>query len=347
MDVLENDQDGPLGRHALELVEQRREDHLALLLRAGRQRRKAPVRRHPEQLGEERHVARRISRRRPQQGFQPVEPCSGIAVRLEARARFELGDKRMERALRIVRRAEIAQARLPFALKPLQQIFGDARLADAGLAREQHDLALAAPGLIPTAQQPVDLLLPADQRRKGAHAPRLEPADAGYVAAHLPRLDGLRQSSDPDDAERVAVEHPPHQPTRAGGDHHLARRCRGLQQRRHVWRLADRNALSSVAGPQRLPDNNQPRGDADARLKGHSGSDLQPADRVEDGKAGAHGLLGVMLMSRRVAKIDQHAIAQVLGDKSIESGHHIGAPFVEGGDQIPHVLGVKTGRKEH
>jgi len=82
------------------------------------------------------------------------------------------------------------------------------------------------------------------------------------------------------------------------------------KQRRHVWRLADRNALSSVAGPQRLPDNNQPRGDADARLKGHSGSDLRPADRVEDGKAGAHGLLGVMLMSRRVAKIDEHAIAR-------------------------------------
>ncbi len=52
-------------------------------------------------------------------------------------------------------------------------------------------------------------------------------------------------------------------------------------------------------------------------------------------------------MRRRVAKIDQHAIAQVLGDKSIEPRHHIGGRFVERGDQITHVLGVKTSRKRH
>ena len=79
------------------------------------------------------------------------------------------------------------------ALEPGQQAFGDARLADAGLAREQHDPALAALGLIPTAQQQLDLLLPADERGQRARAPRLEPADAGRLAAHLPRLHGLRQ----------------------------------------------------------------------------------------------------------------------------------------------------------
>src|SRR5204862_4196329 len=95
------------------------------------------------------------------------------------------------------------------------------------------------------------------------------------------------------------------------------------QPRRQVWRPADRNALSCVAGPQPLADDNQPGGDADARLKGHVGTSLQHADRVEDGKAGAHGLLIVMLISRRIAKIDEHAIAEVLGDKSIESRHYI------------------------
>ena len=52
-----------------------------------------------------------------------------------------------------------------------------------------------------------------------------------------------------------------------------------------------------------------------------------------------------MLMSCRVAEIDEHAIAQVLGDKSVKSRHHIGDHLVEGGDQIAHVLGVKTCRK--
>ena len=233
------------------------------------------------------------------------------------------------------------------ALEPDQQAFSDARLADAGLAGEQHDPTLADLGLIPTAQQQLDLLLPANERGQRARAPRLEPADAGRLAAHLPRLHRLRQPLHLVGTERAAVEHPPHQPPRAGRNDDLARRCRGLQPRRQVWRLADRNTLPRVAGPQLLADDNQPGGDADARLKGHVGSGLQRADRVEDGKAGAHGLLGVMLMSRRVAEIDEHAIAQVLGDKSVESRHHIGDHFVEGGDQIVHVLGVKTCRKGH
>ena len=345
--VLEHDQDGALRRYAVELVEKRRESHLSLLLRADRQRRVAPVRRHRQQLGDERHIAWHIPRRRLEQGLQLVELRSGAAARLEARGPLELRNERVERAVRMVGRAEIAKASMRLALEPRQQAFGDARLADAGLAGEQHDPTLAELGLIPTAQQQLDLLLPANERGQRARAPRLEPADAGRLAAHLPRLHRLRQPLHLVGTERAAVEHPPHQPPRAGRDHDLAGRCRGLQPRRQVWRLADRNTLPCVAGPQLLADDNQPGGDADARLKGHVGSGLQRADRVEDGKAGAHGLLGVMLMSCRVAEIDVHAIAQVLGDKSVKSRHHIGDHLVEGGDQIAHVLGVETCRKGH
>ena len=148
-------------------------------------------------------------------------------------------------------------------------------------------------------------------------------------------------------ASGAALEHPPHQPPRAGRDNDLARRCHRLQPRRQVWRLADRNALGRIAGPQLLADDNQPGGDADARLKGHVGTRLQRADRVQDRKAGAHGLLRVMLIGRRVAKIDQHAIAEILGDKSIEARHHIVDRLVESRDQIAHVLGVETCRESH
>ena len=44
------------------------------------------------------------------------------------------------------------------ALEPDQQAFSDARLADAGLTGEQHDPPFAELGLIPAAQQQVDLL---------------------------------------------------------------------------------------------------------------------------------------------------------------------------------------------
>ena len=52
---------------------------------------------------------------------------------------------------------------------------GDAGLADPGLAREQHHLALAVAGLLPTVEQERDLLLAPDQRQEAGRA-RLEPA---------------------------------------------------------------------------------------------------------------------------------------------------------------------------
>ncbi len=54
-----------------------------------------------------------------------------------------------------------------------------------------------------------------------------------------------------------------------------------------------------------------------------------------------------MLMRCRVAEIDMHAVAQVLGDKSVKSRDHIGDHFVEACDPFTHVLGVKTGRRRH
>ena len=161
-------------RRAVELVEKRGESHLALLLRADRQRRVALVRRHAQQLGDQRHVAWQIFRRRLEQSLQPVETSCRAAARLEARGPFELRNERVERAVRMVGRAEIAKTSMRLALEPRQQGFGNTRLADAGLAREQHDPPLAELGLIPAAQQQIDLLLPANEWRQRARraAPR-------------------------------------------------------------------------------------------------------------------------------------------------------------------------------
>ena len=93
--VLEHDQHGALRRSAVELVEQGGERHLPLLLRADRQCRIALVRRHSQQLGDERDIAWQISRRRLEQGREPVELCSGAAARFEIRRPLELRDERM------------------------------------------------------------------------------------------------------------------------------------------------------------------------------------------------------------------------------------------------------------
>jgi hypothetical protein len=64
-------------------------------------------------------------------------------------------------------------------LEPDQQAFSDARLADAGLAGEQHDPPLAEFGLIPAAQQQFDLLPPANECRLRVRTTGLEAARTG------------------------------------------------------------------------------------------------------------------------------------------------------------------------
>src|SRR5260370_14495890 len=176
------------------MVERWAESHCRLPVRAGRKCRVGSIRRHRQQLGSERYVAWHIPRRRLEQGLELVEFCTGAAAWLEARGMLELSNERVEWAMHMMGRAEIAKARMRLTLEPRQQAFSDARLADAGLAREQHDPTLAKLGLIPTAQQQLDLLLSANERRQPARAPRLEAADAGRLAAHLPSFHRVQQA---------------------------------------------------------------------------------------------------------------------------------------------------------
>ena len=67
----------------------------------------------------------------------------------------------------MVGRAVIAQADMWFATQSFEDSLGDTGLADAGLAGDQHDAAVATFGLLPAPHQELDLLIPADQRRSG------------------------------------------------------------------------------------------------------------------------------------------------------------------------------------
>src|SRR5262245_38330483 len=102
-----------------------------------------------------------------------------------------------------------------------------------------------------------------------------------------------------------------------------------------MWRLANRNTLSRVVSSCLLSNNNLASGNAGARLKRPVGKRLELPNCAEDGEAGAHGLLRIMLMSGGVAEINDHTIAQVLGDKPVKLRRNVGDCFVKGGDAIP------------
>src|SRR5215468_2301506 len=91
----------------------------------------------------------------------------------------ELVDKRIECAVPAIGRAEIPQAKMRLLLQALLQCRSDARLADAGLAGDQHDLTVAGLGARPATQQQVDLLVAADQRAQRRSVQCLEAARNG------------------------------------------------------------------------------------------------------------------------------------------------------------------------
>src|ERR1700731_828337 len=100
-------------------------------------------------------------------------------------------------------------------METLLQCIGDARLADAGFAGDQHDLAVARLGAGPAAQQQVDFLVAADERGQRRSAQRLEPALYGARTQSLPSRDRRGDALHLDGAEIAILEEIANQPAGA------------------------------------------------------------------------------------------------------------------------------------
>src|SRR5262245_43539624 len=69
----------------------------------------------------------------------------------------------MERAVLMVRRAEITQTDMRITLDALRQRRAEARFANARLSRDQYHAPLAGFRLLPASQQEVELFIAADE----------------------------------------------------------------------------------------------------------------------------------------------------------------------------------------
>ena len=76
---------------------------------------------------------------------------------------FHLTDDRIKGAVGVLRRAEIAQARVRFAGEAFHERRSKPRLADTCLAGKQHHLTFAALCLRPAPQQQFEFFFPPDQ----------------------------------------------------------------------------------------------------------------------------------------------------------------------------------------
>ena len=87
---------------------------------------------------------------------------------------LHLADDRIERAVFVLRRTEIAQLRVRFADKVIPERCGEPRLPYAGLAGKQNHLAFAALCFRPAPQQQFEFFFPSDKLGQAAsrEAPR-------------------------------------------------------------------------------------------------------------------------------------------------------------------------------
>ena len=256
---------------------------------------------------------------------------------------LHLADDRIKRAVGVLRRAEVAQARVWLGSETFQQRRRQSRLADARLTGEQHHLAFAGLCLRPAPQQQFEFFFPPDKFRQAA---RVESLEAAFHRSRSQRRPGSHR---PRDALEVLcpkvlkLEQIAHELAGAFGNHDAVRLRNALQARRKVRRLAYDGLLLRSARPDQVADDHQSGCDADARLQGRVG--LQSTHSSDQLQPRAHGSLCVVLVGLRITEVDQHPIAHVLRYEAAEALHGLRDALLVGRDDLAEVFRVHAGRE--
>ena len=205
---------------------------------------------------------------------------------------------------------------------------GKARLADARLAREQHHLPLAAPWPATPAARAA-ARSPPRARPAASAPPRAAPRTGSRPRSRRSTCQAWTGSAKPfsvDGAEIAVVEQPADEPARGSRDHDRVRARQGPAGARR-GSASRRRRRAPALRPSRSDRRRPParwrcrRGPAaHARLGLELGRRPRPSC-----KPGAHRPLGVVLVRLRIAEIDEHAVAHVLGDEAVEAGDRLGA----------------------
>src|SRR6516225_8839873 len=180
----------------------------------------------------------------------------------EAGGAPQLHDKGVQDVVAVIGRALIAQPRVRLARDLGGKLSAEPRLADAGLAREQDDLAGAGPGLAQAVAQQGAFRCPADEVGDPA-ARRLEPAFGYGDAFDREGLNRLGKALDRLAPEVAQPEQVADQAAGGAGEDDLPGFRESLQTCREVGGLADHRLLLRRALADQIADDNQPGGNAD------------------------------------------------------------------------------------
>ncbi len=223
----------------------------------------------------------------------------------------------------------------------------DARLADARLAAEEHDLPETLGRGLPSLEHERDVALAADEwrrpRRRHAVSARRARALADDAIDRLRRGDATQRVP----AEIVAREAPLDQAMRRRADHHGAGLGERFEPRGDVRRFAERELLAA-ASPADFTDDHEAGVDADAHGERHAAGRTPRVQRihgVDDGERRAHRARRVVLVRARVAEIDEEPVTEVLRDVAFVARDDLGAHALIGAHVVAQLLGIEAARE--
>lgn len=157
-------------------------------------------------------------------------------------------------------------------------------------------------------------------------------------AHHAPRVHGGLDPFQPIGAQVLADEWLANKLTGERTNHHLIGLCQSLKSGSDVGRFADDSRLQGCTLADDVADDNRSSVDANAHSKLQASERpvafVEARERVDDSEAGPHSALGVILVCLRVAEIDQHPIAEVLGDITVVLRDHVGAGILIRADDL-------------
>ena len=159
---------------------------------------------------------------------------------------------------------------------------------------------------------------------------------------------GVQRSGDAFEAVAaaiLAVEHALHQTIGRGADQHRVGFRQRLQARRNIGRLTDGQLLGPAFNPD-LADHDPAGMDADPdpkRKRQVGKGELRQS--LHNAQPGPHRPQGFVFVRPRIAKIDQQAIPQILGDVAVKTADDPGAQFLVGADDFAQVFGIEPLRQ--
>src|SRR5215831_11893676 len=240
----------------------------------------------------------------------------------------------------MVRRAEAAQADVWIIAQPLHHGLGEARFADAGFTRYQHDRAIAAFYLLPSAHQQLDLLIAAEQGRPG-YAQGLEAAIDRARTDDSPDRHQSAKSCDKHAPESEILEESTDEAAGAAVDDHSVRLGQRLKPRGQIRGLTYDLLLLRRA----RPDDHQTSGNANSHSQSCLRAGIESCHSRDQCQPGAYRALDIVFIRPRIAKICEHAVAHVSGNEPARFLDLLGTTALVRANYFPQVLWVEPCRE--